>query len=297
MSAFTPKPGDQVFSPWGAAAEYVCNVPAQGHIVLPFYDGPDDGAPILGEATCWSAVYEKPPTEVLNKEIAQLVETKNALHDEVATLREERYAMEQGSKARMAKLQRHEKLKRLEDFLDGKLTHYAVIPDYGSPSVMAVADAKSDESRFSSATRLLSLFGQSNGDIAWRLHRYSDGSGSSSMDVVPCCSEAEAIKAIRERSEVVFDAWLKGKRSYQEEGCKAGGFATVSTQFGFSVPPELVEWEHTASISNAEDVVKKAKVALDAAQAKLNALIQPPKPEPVSKPCVAAHVDSADAQE
>jgi hypothetical protein len=269
---FTPKAGSEVYSLNGQKAEYVCAIPDEGHVVRPYYESIEDDAPFVGEAQTWSRVYSKPPTEVLQEEVRRLTFETAKLNAELSQMREERNGLERDYKARMAKLQRHKKLKRLEDFLDGKLTHYAKFPDYGSPSVSSFVEEKSDDSRYSNDTRLLSLFGRSNGDIEWKLNQYYDGSGSSRTTVIPCCSEEEAVEAVRARSKVVFAAWLNGKRGYQEDGCGASGFAAVADKFGFEVPQEYSAWERETNLKNAETALDKAKATQDAAQKAVDAL-------------------------
>lgn len=272
---FTPKAGDEVFSLNGQRAEYACSIPGEGHIVRPIYEGMgDEDAPFVGEATTWSRIFSKPPTEVLHKEVQELTDETVRLNEELSKMREDRRSLDTDYKARMAKLQRHEKLKRLEDFLDGKLTHYAKFPEYGAPRVGLIADEKSGDERHTNDLKLLSLFGKSKGDIAWMLNRYYDGSGSNKIDVVPCCSEDEAVQAVRDRSKEVFAAWMRGERGYDQAGRGAGGFAEVAQKFGFSVPPEFTEWKRESEIKSAQEAAIKAEALAEAARLKLGAILQ-----------------------
>lgn len=95
---------------------------------------------------------------------------------------------------RLKKLAKYKGLERLEAFIDGKITHFVVI-DYNGVNVKTfeeLAVYRQDDRRAPDGIKLLTLFGDSKGDLSWRLDQYRVAS-SSDMEVIPCISEEEAI--------------------------------------------------------------------------------------------------------
>lgn len=75
---------------------------------------------------------------------------------------------------------------------------YLVVGNYGVPELVKFDDGivdKDDYGRFE-ALKLISLMGKTNGDLKYRINRYSDGSGSYD-DAIPCNSIDEAKDIIR----------------------------------------------------------------------------------------------------
>jgi hypothetical protein len=142
-------------------------------------------------------LHNEPPVDVLNEEVAKLEAVRLDLSTQIRELRREVAGAEKENAERLAKCQRLASLKRLEDFLDGKITHYVIVPGYRAPEIVPVGDTESEYAQHTGELRLLSLYGRTGGELAWRLNRYSDGSGRNT-DVIPCCSYEEAQEAITE---------------------------------------------------------------------------------------------------
>ncbi len=264
-TTFKPSTGDTVFGDNGEQGEYVAF--SNGvHIVRPMYEGPDDEASRFGRPEEWRNVFETEPVLKAGEEVTRLHAQAETLRAEVESLRGEKLAIDRDYKARMAKLQRHEKLAFLEDFLDGKLTHYAVLPEYSSaPYVLAVGDAKSGDDKWTRDLRLLSLFGRSNGDIAWNLNQYYDGSGSSKQEVVPCRSEEEAKAIIRQRALDTWELWrLDPKQIY---ACTR--IAGAAEKIGFEVPQDVRAAIKAATVLGIESELEKQRNALQVLDQKL----------------------------
>ena len=98
---------------------------------------------------------------------------------------------------RMEALQQYEGLQHLEDFILGKVTHYVVTERWQVPRIIDFDDTEAEYAR-NREKRLLTLFGNSEGNLAWQLNRYADGSGGSTQ-VIPCRSLEEAQEVLSEK--------------------------------------------------------------------------------------------------
>lgn len=141
-------------------------------------------------------VFDSAPTAVLDKEIARRNAQLTEMSERASVLREDIFTSEKQIRDRMNRIKQHNKLNVLDDFLAGKITHYAVLNGYTSPTIILASEAVSDESRWDKKLKMLTLYGDSKGDISWRMHKYSDGSGSSD-EVVPALSYDDAREHIR----------------------------------------------------------------------------------------------------
>jgi hypothetical protein len=193
------KAGSEVFSEDGQAAEYVARIP-EGHIVRPMVEAyyGDEEYTHTGDPVTWRAVFKQPP-------VAKYSEELKALHVEIAAARkaldESRDAERAEERQRAAKFKKVGILKGIEDFIDGKITHYIDIDSpYSAPTIIAVADAISggDNNKYRKALRLLTLGGDlRDGKITWILNQYSDGSDNSGRCVTPCKSLEEAETVVK----------------------------------------------------------------------------------------------------
>lgn len=110
---------------------------------------------------------------------------------------------------RAERLKQHEQLAFLDDYLQGKITHYVEISDYGYGCEIIPVNSTSDIERGDRKFRLLTLSGSEDyrGRIHWQLNRYSDGSGSNKT-VYPCRSLEEAQTKARQFLEAAIAEFL-----------------------------------------------------------------------------------------
>lgn len=144
-----------------------------------------------------SALHDTPPRRKLDAEIAELHATGKNLARQIWERQQGLAAFERDADARMAKLKRHKALERLDDFIEGRITHYVWV-NWGPPTIERFEDAASkDENRFGTdKLKLLTLFGRADGDLEWGVNQYTDGSGHNTR-VIPCQSHDEAVEAAR----------------------------------------------------------------------------------------------------
>lgn len=213
------KAGSEVFSEDGQAAEYVARIP-EGHIVRPMVEAyyGDEEYTHTGEPVTWRAVFKQPP-------VAKYSEELKTLHVEIAAARkaldESREVERTEARQRAAKFKKVGILKGIEDFIDGKITHYVESAYYGPPSIISIEDAKVNGNNYRSDLRLLTLGGCiSNGEVTWTLNRYSDGSGTSNT-VTPCTSFEQAEKIVKDAIQRYFSGdgeartdWIEAAGTY-----------------------------------------------------------------------------------
>lgn len=117
----------------------------------------------------------------LKNEIVQLQEDKVKLMDSITSVEAE-------NAERLKKYKQYKQLENIDDFLNGKITHYVCLSWN-----LKIVCREDDTCEYDKGnTKLLTLFGKSNGGLQWRLNDYSDGSGSNEH-VVPCTSYEEAL--------------------------------------------------------------------------------------------------------
>lgn len=209
-------------------------------------------------------LYDSPPTQKVEAVIAALQEKVESLRHERDRIKHELNELEQVYDDRKKRYSQHEALKRLDDFLDGKLTYFAILPEHGIDRVrVATVDElnKSDD-KFSNDTRLLSLFGRSKGDLAWNLNRWYDGSGRW-QEIVPCVSYEDAAEVCRSYvAGLISDTSLRANAAT----------AKAADNYGVPVPDEYRKAVEIAKRESATNAVKELEGKLLDAKEKLAAI-------------------------
>lgn len=136
-------------------------------------------------------IFDEPPTLKINDEIQRLTKDLYEIRDRKRKLQDELSEIEAVFSDRLTKYKKHEQLKYLDMFLDGKMSHF-VFHVTNSPTIKNMDEMKDDDGT-GNELRLLSLLGKSNGDLSWKANRWSDGSGASWKEVIPCTSKVEAM--------------------------------------------------------------------------------------------------------
>ena len=151
---------------------------------------------------------------VQTEDIQALKDTVDSLNEKIQERRKElseaQLQLKSDSKEQAATLEnvkRHEALKYIEEFIDGKITHYVDI-SYSEWNIIPLNEAT--DTYDGKDLRLLTLYGKSKGDLQWRLGSYSDHSGGSS-EVTPCRSYEEAQAVLQKKLDAaVEEDWEKG---------------------------------------------------------------------------------------
>jgi len=199
----------------------------------------DDGSEIpAGENFTTSTLLDSPIESWKEKKLRELEERYNREADhwaqKIQKQDKEKSLLHDSAKAKAEALRKfiavsdshHEQLQTFVDFMAGNITHLFK-KSYGSPEIEEFDGTDIDSGTWGNrrsveGIKLISIFGKSNGDLSYRLHRYSDGSGDS-QEIYPhtsyesalsqaqevCDEEARAYAELDGNSWFPMDKWLK----------------------------------------------------------------------------------------
>ena len=210
--------------------------------------------PIIAETKYLS---EKKNDINLFKEFDDLVSAKRKKRNEIqAKIRELEDKKGELEKYFINTSKKHEQLKYINDFMDGKITHY-VYPRYGGVIIFSINDKEGRCFYDDTSHRLLCLEGDSDRHIKWKLSMYGDGSGSSD-EVIPCISLEMAKKEATKEIENL----IKNRKEY------AVFSRNNDTVNKFNLKPEgwneYVIWHEKRAKANKEKKKKELQKKLDA---------------------------------
>jgi len=194
----------------GSAVEVLEALPSGKFLVARFYEtlyhGEADMESDHSRPEIVERLYDSAPTQAMDVRIKEAQVRLDALKAQRLDVVNKLCAAQAGEREIEMKLKRHAQLSRLLDFIDGKITYY-VEDDWQLPRIIEFKDSTTpDDERERPERRrlrLLSLFGDSKGDLEWNLNRYRDGSGLNTL-VYPCCSYEEAMAKVTELFAVRF---------------------------------------------------------------------------------------------
>lgn len=278
--------GTVVYSSTGQRAYYLGPTTMGGaHVVEPEIGLYDEDTEEFGhrfEGVCvWPAVYLKAPKPVLDAELVevrgQIIEAEQRLHALQATIRD----AERDGKAMMARITKCDELKRLDDFIAGKITHLVIsCPAYGVKIEAAdtALASREDDDRYGSTKhkklKLLTLYGGSNGSLAWMLSQYSDGSDNGQKHVIPCTSYEEALAEATGLLNSQFENLRKVVADRPWQLATPLGSAKA---LGIDAPADLTEALRAYQLKQALEQVTKTEAAFNTALASVEALQSKPK--------------------
>lgn len=243
------------------------------------YDEEED---LSGEKVFVSEVFNKPPTNVKEKSLADLdirIKSKtnvlNALSSEELSLKDSirKRGLEIEEMDKNAK--KYKAIEGAIDFIEGKFTHFAIIPSWGKPYVATKNEGMDAEGKYDRGTKLLTLFGKTEGDLEWRINQYSDGSGSSNQLAQPCKSEQEAIDFIKTFIIKQMGKYVKDdkKRDYSSDKYKWMLSNNFDMPEGFDEKnSEYMRKQYLLSVESIEGRIKKEKENLSNYKKKLREL-------------------------
>lgn len=153
-----------------------------------------DGSYDYGRGETWfeTELFQTAPVKLMDEklvakraEIAELEKTRSERMRDVI-------GAEKDIKDRLAKLSKYKGLERIEDFIEGRITHF-VVPYSGSYVICTLKEFEAkDYGGRAEGIRLMSLYGNSKGDLSFLVNQYRDGSGGEWKEIIPCASEEEA---------------------------------------------------------------------------------------------------------
>lgn len=258
------KAGDIVFDDNGNKASYISGF-SGAHVVSFFYISGDGETEYLsGDVTRLHEVYTEPPEAAKHEKIAELNKTIETQRAELRRINSELDVAGKEYQARVKKLQQHRALKRIEDYLDGKFTVFLEYNDWNPPKIVVPADALRQSDRNDKRQRLMCLFGDSNGNLEWKINDYRDGSGSDRVTVIPCESEEEAILlAIKLYDEEIED-WRQSEPDKKRYG-KAVHWTKNLPNY-LTAPDDIAEFIKEMAKKSAAETLARAMENLTKAQ-------------------------------
>lgn len=242
------------------------------YVVRPYYRREDEDQngtePSLGRPITVARVYKTPPVEIIDAEIADKARQLAELSAQVNATRTEARTVEEARKAVLARLKENDALAHIDDFISGKITHF-VVQTYSAVEVFDKdAALKQDkERRWDSDIKLLCLFGDTKGDLSWRMNQYRDGSGSSWQTVYPCLSLDEAKTKAAEIIGASFNLLIAGERVIYPEN-----LVDAARKIGMPVPDAVTKKLFAAKALALESQMQSAREALSKAEAAVQAL-------------------------
>ena len=243
--------GSTVYSEFGQSAEYVAQI-SEGHIVRPIVESchGDEAYEHVCDPVTWRTVFVSPPVEKYNEELKVIHAKIDAANEVLKSVRTEYNQFNAAEKTRSTERAKIDALKYLDDFMDGKITHYAVFPAYGEPQILTLEQAVSDASSYNKKQRLLCLYGDmKTREIYWILHRYSDASGSNDCRTYPEKSLDDANELVRNEIASLLSK-DDGARTYDTLR-----YVEWANTWGVTVPDKLQKIAESANQDNKKRAI------------------------------------------
>lgn len=221
-------------------------------------------------------VFDKAPVKIHEARVAELMEQIGSLESRQAQLQNLLQSAERTHKERLAKLSKYDCLQRIEDFIDGKITHYVVSSSYyyneeGHYSLRITtpqAEKSEPSNKWSKKLRLLALYGDPERNLEWVLHHYSDGSGGNDACVWPCIS----LESAQARAREIFDAACAIQLRRGDKCRRADELKKSAEKIGAPVPEWVDIAVRESTLTYALHRKAEAQKTLDLINAELAAL-------------------------
>jgi hypothetical protein len=275
----TYRVGQRVYTADGHMGDFLTRIENGPFIIRPVFESAGyDGEPSdcyvegLMEVT---AVFANPPVARLDRQIAALNVEIAAKRAELAAVANEAREFERAHVDRHKRVAQHEQLALLDDYIAGKITHVVMMNSLGV-EIKSFEEACVCADRYNRGTKLLTLFGDSKGDLAWHLNTYSDGSGSS-QEVTLCQSIEEAQRKGQAQTDWIIGGCLNRMQADDKSERERGAYHLMSAvqqaqAHGFEVAPEVAKRDAELRIDAVRKEVDRASQELAARVAKLAAV-------------------------
>ena len=151
-----------------------------------------------------------PPIGKKCKELEDLQKQINAAHDTLTALKEEIATTHETEANLLTRVKAYPALRFVLDYLEGDVLDRPCVMDWtGGWKIMPLREALTYKDEYAyrdpNKLRLLSLYGNSNGDLRWNISHYSDGSGNTTtLYVAENHADAENFLTTRIRDEVAI---------------------------------------------------------------------------------------------
>lgn len=207
------KNGDICWTERGNKAVYAGEVEGQHFVrLLMVSDDCGDGEEWPSDRlTPVPRVFPSEPAEVLSPVLAEtqkrLADLQTQVGKKNAELREAEKKIIEARKA----AEKYPDIRTALDMIEGRITH-VVVQKYGSPRIETLDEVLKDRmDRYDGGRlKLICLYGDPE-RRDWRIHDYSDGSGSSTR-IIPARGLEDAQRIVRELFAAAVDKWRSSSR-------------------------------------------------------------------------------------
>jgi len=245
-----------VFSRSGCSSKYVEQLNVNQHLVEVEED----------EFEVWTEVFLSDPTEarispLLKDAEAKLAMLQKSISEAHAELRRVTNEI-QGVKSGLKDLPAYQ---RILDFKEGSFKFLVLLNSYVAHEILELPK-EGIPTGGHMGTKLVCLFGKSNGDMLWEINSYSDGSGNW-VECVPCKSMEEALEIIKVQFEEALAKW--------KSGCQTRGDSwldSTAQKYNLELPERYVWVRNKSKIAYLEKCIEECEVKLDADRVLLKGL-------------------------
>lgn len=249
--------GDLAYTIRGAKVE-VLSVSSDGYVVMRV----DPAGDRFGQPKIIRSLFVEPPVSLYDEQIRQKKSELEKLRAEISEANREKQELDNRKWKLIAKLtEQVNVLSGIADWIDGKVTHVVVVSEYGDVSVREIDQLECDSSRntWRKQIKLMTLFGDSDGSLTWKMNKYYDGSGSW-CTVYLFSSEDEA----KAKASQVIQEWEVADK----EGYVAGRLIDSANSLGIVPPERLLRAASAYRLAECQREIasineRRAKVAKD----------------------------------
>lgn len=252
--------GDTVYLEDGQVCEYVAAT-HDGHVVRPIFenDRADEGNSWMGDPRVVRKCFAEEPKPKLTADIAALHDQADALRAEIKRLNVEKNDAWNAHRRQIETITKVPSLVRLEQFIEGKITHCVVVNYSEGPKVQTFLEACKNTS--DNEYSFLKLKADDKGVPAWKFR-------SSHENVIPCLSIEEG-KEIA--AKILADQWEKWRKE-RLKGTHVYTWHERAKALGIEVPADVAEHVRTTAIAHIQKHKGEQERQIKVYEAQLKAL-------------------------
>lgn len=246
----------------GQAVELIAQLPDGRSVIDEYFEDSETGETfVCGSPYVVEQVYDNSPLPLFVNEVKECQAELDSLSKKLSSIRKEiREATEERSRI-LNKLKQVPALRRIEDFIDGKITH-VVSESYGRVEMIPIKELVCESDQYYKQKppklKLITMFGNGDGSLSFGVNKYKDGSGSD-CEAVLCCSEQDAIEAATELIKASLDKDI-GNGYWLESAIES------AKRIGIDIEPRYVEMYRDIKSRVAKENLDRAKVEFEKAQ-------------------------------
>lgn len=248
----------------GQELRYVAAI-GERHVVYPVFECDWDVGETLGDDVIVDRVYLKPPLAKYEQDISVLKAVAEDYRNQAARAEFDLAAAKQNLVSLKEKLKCIPALQYIDDLIEGRITHF-VIDSFSKIHIETFADAMTSSDRYlRGGMKLMTLYGDSKGDLQWKINRYSDGSGYAGESV----HGFPSYELAHEFAAKVIRAAFDDKKAMKEQPHRLGYLIDSAIELGIDPPADLVAARKEQTIAFLRQAQEKAKEVLISATSQL----------------------------